>query len=485
MKVKLGHYEDWGINSMFIKNKRVTLLSYWTSRYLLTLIIGLLIISFISALWIRHTTLENRLEMMEFMAEEMVNRITDVSIPGIPPSERVPDFAEDRFRIRDINPSMYIVNTDGKVISSNLPLEQREQRTFSQLIDGKDEIEPFTFSENNQKYYAVKKKIEIDDELIGWVLMVESKDKLTMVKQEYGQLAILIVGLALLGWWAIYFLSRRLAHPIKQVAEAAKQVQSGNYEINLSDHIKEKEVYELVSSFKQMAGRLEQLEKTRTELLAGVTHELKTPVTSISGLLQAVNDDVVTGQEAEEFIRMALVETTKMKTMVGDLLAFNSFAVDAVPVEISRLDIDNFMKDLTTQWKAIQEKTDIVVKLQLLHKKVMISADLVRLQQIMTNLLTNAEQAISGIGEITISLSEKGEYVSVFVKDSGSGIPIEEQALIFERFFRGENKKYGIRGLGLGLPLSKMMAQSIKGNLYLVESTEKGTCFELLLRKEG
>jgi len=422
---------------------------------------------------------------MEFMAEEMVNRITDVSIPGVPPSERVPNFAEDRFRVQHINPTMYILNTDGEVISSNLPLEQGNGNEYSQLVNGKEEVETFTSAVNNKKYYAVKKKIEIDDELMGWVMMVESKDKLTKVKQEYSQLAILIVGLAIFGWGAIYFLSRRLAHPIKQVAEAAKQVQSGNYDISLSDHIKEKELYELVSSFKQMAGRLEQLEKTRTELLAGVTHELKTPVTSISGLLQAVNDDVVIGQEAEEFIRMALVETTKMKTMVGDLLAFNSFAVDAVPVKISQLDIDNFMKDLIAQWKAVQEQPDIVTKINLLHKKVMISADLVRLQQIMTNLLTNAEQAISGNGEITISLSEKGEYVSVIVKDSGSGIPPEEQALIFERFFRGEKKKYGIRGLGLGLPLSKMMAQSIKGNLNLVESTEEGTCFELLIRKEG
>ena len=212
---------------------------------------------------------------------------------------------------------------------------------------------------------------------------------------------------------------------------------------------------------------------------------MKTPVTSISGLLQAVNDGIVTGQEAEEFIRMALVETSKMKTMVGDLLAFNSFAVDAVPVKISRLDIDNFMKDFLAQWYAIQEQTDIVIKIHLLHKEVMISVDLIRLQQIMTNLLTNAEQAISGTGEITISLSEKEQYVSVIVKDSGSGIPPEEQELIFERFFRGENKKYGIRGLGLGLPLSKMMAQSFKGNLHLVESTEKGTSFEVLLRKEG
>ncbi|WP_283778710.1 histidine kinase dimerization/phospho-acceptor domain-containing protein, partial [Lysinibacillus sp. D4A3_S15] len=76
----------------------------------------------------------------------------------------------------------------------------------------------------------------------------------------------------------------------KQVAAAAKQVQEGSYSVDLPQDCKEKEVYELVTSFENMAQKLEQLEKTRTELLAGVTHELKTPVTSISGLLQAVKD---------------------------------------------------------------------------------------------------------------------------------------------------------------------------------------------------
>lgn len=469
---------------MFNKNKRVTLLTYWTSRYVLTLCIGLIIVSVISALWLRHTTLEYRLEMMEYMSDEMVQRLTDTNDRGPMTEEDIPMFMGRENRFRDIEPIMYVVNTEGMIVSSDRPFRFRDPFVFKDVIDGEENTEKFTAKENQVEYYVVKRKIEVNGELLGWIMNVESKQQLTRIKQEYGQLAILIVTLAIIGWGAIYFLSKRLARPIKLVAEAAKQVQDGKYEINLPTHIKEREVYELVTSFKEMAIRLEQLEKTRTELLAGVTHELKTPVTAISGLLQAMKDGVVSGQEADEFLKMALGETTKMKTMVGDLLAFNTFAVDAVPVQIGTYDADEVLADAIAQWEALQINDHITVQLHLLQKKVNVSADLVRVQQIVTNLLTNAQQAISGKGSITITLVEKNEYVSVRVQDTGVGISKEDQPFVFERFYRGENKKYTIRGLGLGLPLSKMMAQSIKGNLNLIESSENGSSFELLLRKE-
>ncbi|HWL13918.1 MAG TPA: HAMP domain-containing sensor histidine kinase, partial [Ureibacillus sp.] len=353
---------------------------------------------------------------------------------------------------------------------------------FAQLIEDEN-VEKITIPELEVDYYVIKKEIEIDDEVIGYVFVLESKEQLTKVNQEYGQLAIFIVSLGILGWIAIYFLSRRLSRPIMNVAEAAKQVQDGNYDIQLPSSIKEKEVYELVSSFKDMATRLQQLEKTRAELLAGVTHELKTPVTSISGLLQAVKDGVVTGDEAEEFIKMALVETAKMKTMVGDLLSFNSFAVDAVPVKIDQYEVNQLLGDIISQWEMTHETEQIKIEYKKLFEDRIVSADLVRIQQIVTNLLTNAAQAMPNGGMISISLQNQKSFVEVLVQDTGSGIPQKDQPFIFERFFRGENKKYAVRGLGLGLPLSKMMAQSIGGDLILVNSHQEGTTFKILLKK--
>lgn len=118
-----------------------------------------------------------------------------------------------------------------------------------------------------------------------------------------------------------------------------------------------------------------------------------------------------------------------------------------------------------------------------LEEDTSLQADVVRVQQILTNLLTNAEQSMDGNGTIHVTLQTDKDFIIIDVQDSGCGIPLAEQPFIFERFYRGEQKKYKIRGLGLGLALSKMMAQSIGGDLTLVNSTTQGTTFRLKLVK--
>src|SRR5699024_4275143 len=107
--------------------------------------------------------------------------------------------------------------------------------------------------------------------------------------------------------------------------------------------------------FKEMAIKLEKLENLRTELLAGVTHELKTPVTSISGLLQAIRDGVVEKEEAAEFLDISIQESEKMKKMVEDLIALNAFATQAMPIDIEIVDVNEttrkFIRDCKITYK--------------------------------------------------------------------------------------------------------------------------------------
>lgn len=481
--------------------KRVPLARYWTIRYLAALFLGLLIVSLISITWLKHNTLTNHVDMLEVMSDEMASRISlslanENTDPGIF-RERTP------LSNLGINPKIYIVDEDGKIISSNEPKDPPQQtnmikptlpdgpvalytdRVPKEVMTADEDVVKFDVSEKDEPYYAVRKEItDSDEQIIGYVVLMESKKNLAHVDQEYTQLAIMILSLALIGTIAIYLLSRRLSKPIKDVAEAAQQIKNGDYDVNFSKDVKEQEVYELLDSFHEMASRLKQLEATRTELLAGVTHELKTPVTSISGLLQAVKDGVVTGNDETEFIKMALNETTKLKTMVGDLLAFNSFAVNAIPVNIQQYDINHYLKESVMQWSMSQPDSNVRVDVDVLPEAQTIALDGVRFQQILTNLLTNARQAMDGAGRIHISLTDEPDYIHMRVSDNGKGIPKAEQPFIFERFYRGENKKYAVRGLGLGLALSKMMAQSLKGDLKLVESTENGTTFDVLLAKQ-
>lgn len=469
----------------FLKQKdRVSITTYWTRRYLTTLCIGLAIAGFISALWIRHQALENRLDMMMFLAENTADSIVahqkrdSNSNPN-----RVEEYflAEKKISRMDIEPFSYIVDTDGIIISRNRP-EGPLNLFVSPTILNNDRNIGLT-KINNVDFYIVKAPIEFNESIIGWVLFVDSKENLTYVNHEYTQLAIMIISLALLGWGAIYALSKRLAKPIKDVAKAAKLVSAGNYQVNIPNESKELEVYELVQSFKEMTGKLEKLERLRTELLAGVTHELKTPVTSISGLLQAVKDEIVTGEEAKEFLTISLNETEKMKTMVEDLLTFNQFSTNIIQVNREKHFINDIVEDAVFIWEASQKDAEIQIELVKLSKDVEVETDPIRLQQIMTNLLNNAKQAIENKGNIRIMLSEDLNCINIDVADTGHGIPENEQPFIFERFFRGNEKKYKVRGLGLGLSLSKMIAQALGGELLLMQSSNQGTTFRVILPK--
>ncbi len=433
-----------------------------------------MIIAVISAFWIRHITIEERLNFMTFIAEDTADRILaqQPSVQGPPDSA----LGKPSQPFREMKSYTYILNADRNIISTNQP-------PITPLIDlsslsTEDGVQQFTAG---QPYYAVQKELIYNDETIGYVVVVDTKTNITKVEQKYGQLAFAIIVLAFFGWCAIYFLSKRLSKPINEVSKAAFQIQQGNYNVSLPSEIKEQEVYELVSSFKEMASKLEQLEQTRTELLAGVTHELKTPVTSISGLLQAIKDGVVVGDEAHEFLKMALVESAKLKTLVGDLLAFNSYAVDAIPLNLTSIHVNELVKVNVQQWKTMQENEGLQINIHYLNQDVIIEIDVVRIQQIFTNLLNNAKQSMLKEGHLTINITNEKNIISIYFIDQGSGISLEDQPYIFERFYRGENKKFSTRGLGLGLPLSKMMAKSLGGDLVLQKSNETGSTFVLTL----
>lgn len=454
---------------------------------MLTLAIGLIVVAIVSAWWIRHTTLENRINMMTLMAEEAAYQLVYGSsgIDGEQLNEmEVRQFLEEpgRFMQMESDPSVFIVRTNGEVVYSNQSLKIGQHQLNPSVLHETKEIETFYSKENNDTLYMIKKPIEADQTVLGWVVFFELKGNLAKVDQEYRQLLIMIVVLALLGWLAIYFLSKRLAKPITDVATAAQKVKEGDYAFDLPDNVKEKEVAELIDSFKDMTSQLAQLETLRTELLAGVTHELKTPVTSIQGLIQAIKDGVVEGEEAEEFLDVSLQETEKMKRMVEDLLAFNSFVAETIPISLKKHDANELLQDIVRNWQLARgEGPDI--RIDEINPSATLSVDYIRFQQIMVNLLNNAADAMdyTATPAITIDTVRHGNELWIEVSDTGSGIPETEQPFIFERFYRGEVKKFQVSGFGLGLPFSKMIAQALHGDLYLVNSSEAGTLFRLVL----
>ncbi|OEH92232.1 HAMP domain-containing sensor histidine kinase [Bacillus solimangrovi] len=463
--------------------KKMSLLRYWTTRYFITLCIGLMIIAFISVIWIRQTTLENRLNVTNILAEEIADRVVNQE-GQIYFGKNLVRVLEDRAKLLNIEDkfNLYITSNEGKLFFKKPKVISKSTYRFVRTVLQNDSSLQKLKLRNGEPLYVIKTPIEVDGTQLGWVIISQEKKNLIKVNQEYGLLATLLISLALLGWGVIYVLSRNLSKPIQSVANAAKEIQSGSYDIQLNNSFREKELDELVQSFKQMSSRLQQLEALRSELLASVTHELKTPVTSISGLIQALKDEVVRGDEAKEFLSIALNETSRLQTMVQDLLDFNSFAAGVVHVEPEVHNLNKLLQEIVYQWRILYKKDLVNTEISLPEDDIFVSVDANRLQQIIVNLLNNAQQALDTNGLIQLILYvNENKQAHIDIIDNGTGINKSEQNLIFERFYRGEEKKHKVRGLGIGLPYSLMLAQSMHGNLYLKSSSPNGTTFTIVL----
>ncbi|MGG1658545.1 HAMP domain-containing sensor histidine kinase [Brevibacillus sp. NRS-1366] len=471
---------------MFIKNKEpVSLLRYWTTRYLITLCVGLVLIGGLSAYWVKYAATEKQLEVTRLFAEEVADRVVD-DVGNVLVGDKLHQVLDNRRKFMgvDRNLLLFIKNEKGEVIYNRPgmvppPLMQALPRLIAQA-DTADKVK----QPSGDTLYVIRKELEFNDVSVGKVILLFPETDIKVSKEQIQYLVIMLGSLGVLGWSVIYFHARKLSDPIQNVVHSARRIVEGNYDIAINKPIKEREIHELVYTFKEMADRLRQLESMRTELLAGVTHELKTPVTAISGLVQAINDEVVTGDEQKEFLEICLKETKRLQKMVEDLLDFNSFAVGAIAVQQEEQNMSKLIREIASQWKITQDIETVTLTTHIPEAETTIFIDPGRVQQVLINLLNNAKQAVGNEGTIGLVLYETPEDMRIDVKDDGQGIPFDEQSLVFERFFRGSNKKDKVRGLGLGLSFSRMIAKALGGDLILGQSSPAGSTFTLILPKK-
>lgn len=443
-------------------------------------------IGVVSYEWITISANEKRLEIVKWFAYEIADQIVDDN-GQLNADFKFPRDLEKRERLLDLKgrPVILVFDQNQSLVSrmpSQFPAIDWIRQISSLLKETKNDGQ-LQYSHGPEFSY-VKQPISYNQQTVGWVVIIYSQENIVKDREGIQFLLIMLSGIAFLGWAVIYLLTKKLSAPVKEVAGAAKQIVAGNYDIHFDKKIKEKEIYDLTESFKNMADRLRQSEMMRTELLAGVTHELKTPVASIGGLIQAVNDEVVTGKEAREFLEMSIKETNKLQKMIEDLLDYNSFVVGAMKVRKQETNMNNLIQEIVYQWKIAQEHETVRVDTHVPQMAILYQTDPVRIQQILYNLLNNARQSLEDIGQIDVTLYEVEDGIRIDVKDNGTGITEEEKNIIFERFYRGQSKKNKVRGLGLGLPFSKAIARGLGGDVYLMETSSGGSTFTLSLPRQ-
>lgn len=457
-------------------DKHTSILFYWTVRYLIIISIGLLVTAITTFWWIQQEAMSNRMQTTGLLAQEIADRSVN-SEGAIEISQNLEKLIEDRKRFFKLTIEMCVIITDqqGHMVYSMPPLSENEMR--HKLNDSLNDS-------RSPEFKAAVAPIEADSRTLGQVIVLQSKKSLRHIGQdEIIFFSILLLFLVILSWLTIYLLSRKLAKPIQKVAAAAAQISKGQYDIVLEKNAKEREIHELVISFEEMASKLQQFEQSRAVMLAGVSHELKTPVTSIKGLVHAVREGVVEGEEAEEFLDIALLEAGRLQRMVADLLDYNALTAGIISVRHDRLDAVLLVSEIVYQWKLTQADEVNEPVLLMPTSPMFVRGDSLRIQQIIANLLNNSVQAKAPGRKVqlTIELFAAQEKAEIHVKDNGLGITPDHTELVFEAFFRSSDKQSTLRGLGLGLSFSRLLAESMSGGLTLDESSEQGSTFVLSL----
>ena len=291
--------------------------------------------------------------------------------------------------------------------------------------------------------------------------------------------AALLVGLVL---------TRQITRPIKALTEGARKIASGNlgYQVRTSAR---DEVGDLARSFNAMAAHLDQSEQTRRRLTADITHELRTPLTVIEGTVDGILDGVF--QPDHDRLTSIKEQTGLLTRLIGDLRDLSLAESGQLKLERRATDLGELVRRKLSQSEAAARKKDIKLELSLAPELPPVYIDPARIEQVITNLISNALRHTPGGGGIAVSLTsdtarETGKRrLVVSVRDTGEGIAPEHLPNVFERFYRaGDSRSRGEGGAGLGLAIVKQMVQAHGGQVWAESQPGRGSTFHLALPVE-
>ncbi|MGW9530826.1 sensor histidine kinase [Paenibacillus terrae] len=264
-----------------------------------------------------------------------------------------------------------------------------------------------------------------------------------------------------------------LVRPIKKLTKATRRIAAGDFNVKLN--IKQKgELGTLARSFEEMMHDLQQLEQMRREFVTNVSHEVQSPLTSISGYAIALKQVDIADHERSRYLDIIIAEADRMSKMSDSLLKLSLLESQSQQMRLVTFSLDEQIRRVIVaiqpQWSARN------IRFELNLKAVRLLADQDQLNQVWTNILGNSIKFSKDGGVINVSIKQDIKSVTVRISDTGIGISLEDQKRIFERFFkadRSHSRKYG--GSGMGLAIVKQIVSLHQGDIRVESEPGQGT----------
>lgn len=302
------------------------------------------------------------------------------------------------------------------------------------------------------------------------------------------QLAVWIVIIALVSMvvavFSSYYVATRIINPFIEINHTVQCYSRGDFSKRIKV-VGRDEAAQLGKSFNDMAEQLRNLEATRRSFVANVSHELRSPLTSMKGFLEAMYDGTIPKSEQEKYIALVLSETRRMTVMVNDLLDLARIESGTILLNYETFDINELIRRtlITFEARIVEKRLDLDVRFA--QEQCYVYADSTQISQVLRNLIDNAIKYSPDGKMIYISSYALRKEVYVSIKDTGIGIPQEDVPHVFDRFYKVEKAHTPSPqvGSGLGLSIVKRIIEQHGQTITVRSAKGKGTQFTFSLQK--
>ena len=387
-----------------------------------------------------------------------------------------------------------LIAADGTVIGeSSIPITELQQ--MDNHIERPEVLAAQDFGEGSSTRYSNTLKIEfiyfakkVDQNYYGFKFIrlaqtLKSVKDLAGTYREFYYLIIAFIVLVIIVAW--FLLKNWLTDPISELTQAADDISKGDLSRRININTGGIEIDELAANMNQMAMKLDEdfrrikrMEKVRSEFLGNVTHELKTPISSISGYIETLLEGAIKDENVNlGFLERSLENVQRLEDLVTDLVEISRIETGELRMNFEYFNIHDLLNDLFKDAHQRNSNKNLKIQLEVPDKKLFIYGDKSRLDQVIANLLSNAMR-YTDQGQIRIKVMRRDNELIFSIRDTGIGISRKALSRIFERFYRTDKARDRRKGgTGLGLAISKHIIEAHGSHIYVDSLKGKGSTF--------
>lgn len=379
---------------------------------------------------------------------------------------------------------IYIVNPSGRMVVNNKDAASTDSEVYVADFDpglagnGKNYFTDNFFGMYEDMRLSVIAPITGDYVIRGYVCITAPYSAvLSEANSELNISYLELIVLFLLSMIILIFFTETVYVPLRRITTATEQYAVGNMKYRLSVDSDDEMGY-LAASLNYMASEVDRKEDDQKKFVANISHDLRSPLTSIKGFLEAILDGTIPPEQQSKYLGVVLSETNRLTKLANGLLTLGNVGSSGMILHRTDFDINEVIRSVAASFEQTCRNKKVAIELVLTGEHLHVNADRERIEQVLYNLVDNAIKFSHSDSVVRIETTERHSKVFTSVKDSGIGIPKNEQKLIFDRFYktdlsRGKDKN----GTGLGLSIVREILRAHGENINVVSTEGVGSEF--------